>query len=90
MAVSDQRGEVVFQAGAGAESRLSFNKGAEDRGSSIRIKCTTLDEFFSESSLDLLKIDVEGFEQQVIKGGGKLLSARLTAGPTCRCPARRE
>lgn len=63
MAVSDQRGEVVFQAGAGAESRLSFNKGPEDRGASIRVKCTTLDDFFSEGSLDLLKIDVEGFDR---------------------------
>lgn len=74
VAVSDQSGEVVFQTGIGPESRLSYGENTSSRGVSTRIKSTTLDEFFYEDSLDLLKIDVEGFEQQVLLGGRQLLS----------------
>ncbi len=50
IAVSDLCGEVVFQAGVGAESRLSFNAGAEDRGFSVRVRRITLDESFRRFS----------------------------------------
>ena len=44
-------------------------------GSSI-VQCVTLDDVFKRERLDILKIDVEGYEERVIRGGRRLLGDR--------------
>lgn len=54
-----------------------------DGGQAVSVAITTLDEFFAErgsARIDLLKIDVEGFEPDVIRGAdGLLRSGRIAA-----------
>lgn len=38
------------------------------------VDCTTLDSVFFEEKIDILKIDVEGFEEHVLKGGLNLIA----------------
>lgn len=41
---------------------------------SSSIECVTLDSVFSAERLDILKIDVEGYEEQVLRGATRVLS----------------
>jgi FkbM family methyltransferase len=41
---------------------------------SAAVRCMTLDRFFAENKMDLLKIDVEGHEEKVLEGAKGLLS----------------
>jgi FkbM family methyltransferase len=48
-------------------------------GRRVPVQCTTLDGFCSENSidaLDVLKIDTEGFELEVLRGGSRMLQRR--------------
>jgi FkbM family methyltransferase len=45
-----------------------------------KVDCVRLDQFFSDEKLDILKIDVEGFEEEVLKGAVGLLKEMS------RCP----
>jgi hypothetical protein len=50
---------------------------------SIRVPTTTLDDFADRNgigAIDFLKIDVEGFELEVLKGAAKLLSSHGIKG----------
>jgi FkbM family methyltransferase len=73
-AVSNRPGSVRFQQGA-SEAKIAQN-GSPD---AIEVRCVTLDEHFASSRLDLLKIDVEGFEQAVLEGATQLLSDKTRA-----------
>ena len=68
-ALGDRAGPVPFQAGQGPRSCV-MPEGA--RGAR-RIPCVTLDEVFAGRRVDLLKVDVEGYEQHVLQGGLRLL-----------------
>lgn len=68
-AVGDEDGAVAFDAGRSCESRLSAAGG----NGQAAVLCTRLDTVFANSRLDLLKIDVEGWEEPVLKGGLTLL-----------------
>jgi FkbM family methyltransferase len=72
-AVGDRCGSLKFNAQSTAVSSVVEN----DEAGSLNLQsvdCTTLDSVFENRSLDILKIDVEGYEERVLLGGIKLLS----------------
>ncbi len=71
-AVGAEESHVQFVSN-GIESHLvaGENGGAPIEGA-YEVKCVTLDSMFAESGLDILKIDVEGFEEDVLKGASRL------------------
>jgi len=74
MAVSNRDCTASFISGKGLESRLAFD--SSERG--ICIDVIALDSFFEKDKIDVLKIDVEGFEQAVLEGSlGLLKNVRL-------------
>lgn len=75
-AVGDQDGTVAFAGGRGTESTIVE---APSPGSG-RVQSTRLDGVLVDRKLDLLKIDVEGFEEKVLRGAAGLLND-LARGP---------
>jgi FkbM family methyltransferase len=75
VAMGNQAGEVGFMLGQANQSRIEKNRGRE-----FKLHVTTLDIEFANRRVDLLKIDVEGFEEKVLRGGIRLL------GNMARCP----
>jgi len=71
-AVGQSSGEVRFAAGHGLESRIETRPDARD--AAITVPMVTLDEALSSRQIDVIKIDVEGFEQQVIEGARAILT----------------
>jgi len=66
--VTDHTGATGFTTGKGASNHI------DPHGRKVR--CTTLDGFFAENyhqKIDLIKIDVEGYEEQVIQGAQRIL-----------------
>lgn len=66
-AIGAENGEAYFQAGAGSQSRLGKSSKA------LRVPVGSLDSLFSGRNIDVLKIDVEGFELAVLQGSSRLL-----------------
>ncbi len=75
-AVGDRKGRVLFEAGRGSESHVIAGTGIRV----LPVEVVTLDETFSQGRLDILKIDVEGYEEKVLEGGSNLLK------DPSRCP----
>jgi FkbM family methyltransferase len=77
-AVSDAAGRATFyHCRDGAFSSLRDTR-RQELASSFEVEVTTLDAFVGARALDrlaLVKIDVEGFEEQVIAGGRRTLEA---------------
>jgi len=48
----------------------------QDNGPSVTVRVTTLDEAMSDAKVGLLKLDVEGYESQVLHGARRLLDMR--------------
>jgi len=69
--VAEENKTVGFVDGRGSESHV-LHSSSEDGVRSI--DTITLDEVFANSRLDILKIDVEGYEEAVLRGGRHLLS----------------
>jgi len=69
-AVGDHVGEVAFSAAASLESTVSY----ADNANATSVAITTLDDWFSGARIDLLKIDVEGYEAHVLRGAKDLLT----------------
>jgi FkbM family methyltransferase len=69
-AVGAYSGAIRFCTGMGAYSHASSVPTKSDR----QIHCITLDKVFSGRRLDLLKIDVEGYEEEVLRGSMQLLN----------------
>lgn len=76
MAVGSRFEVVPFQAGrrSGSHIKSSFGEGME------RVQCVKLDGVFANRHLDILKVDVEGYEEKVLLGSVELLQDRS------RCP----
>lgn len=71
-AVGQSSGHVRFAAGRGLESRIETRAGAHD--GAITVPIVTLDEALAGRRVDVIKIDVEGFEQCVIEGARATLT----------------
>jgi FkbM family methyltransferase len=71
-AVGQSSGQVRFAAARGQESRIEMRPEVCDRV--ITVPMVTLDDVFAGRRIDVIKIDVEGFEQQVIQGARTILS----------------
>jgi FkbM family methyltransferase len=71
-------GRVEFVAGGGSESHVRPN-GARISRPTISVDVVTLDEMFANQKLDLVKIDVEGFEESVLVGAETILCDRTRA-----------
>lgn len=63
-AVAAQDGTVAFQAGGGSESHMSY---VPLNGVQM-VRCVCLDAMFADRQLNILKIDVEGYEEEVLHG----------------------
>jgi FkbM family methyltransferase len=72
-AVAEVGGMLPFVAGRECESRLAMP--AEPHADDV--VCTTLDAIFIAKPLHILKIDVEGFEEAVLRGASRLLGDRI-------------
>jgi len=68
-AVTSLDGTVPFILGQGSESSITRAPNA----GSFPVRSIRLDSFFSERRVDLLKVDVEGSEEFVLRGGAGLL-----------------
>jgi len=81
-AVGDKNGEVSFFESSRPEvSSLNKNWFFEHSNThtstfkETRVEMVTLDSFFPTETIGMLKIDVEGFEKQVLKGASNLLKS---------------
>jgi FkbM family methyltransferase len=70
VAVAGTDGRVAFEAGRGFESHISSGVLVSE------VDGVRLDSVFARDRIDILKIDVEGFEEAVLKGASELLSDR--------------
>jgi FkbM family methyltransferase len=78
-AVSDREGEAEFFVKPQDGHHSLGDIGASETIDRIRVPVTTLDRFATERGIDrigLLKIDVEGYEAEVLRGARELLAAR--------------
>jgi FkbM family methyltransferase len=69
--VGESSGEVSFTCARGMESHVASVADSSD--AAIRVPMVTLDSVFPDSRVDLLKIDVEGYEEPVLRGAHALL-----------------
>src|SRR5262249_16406147 len=67
-----QDGAVSFEVGKASESHISHTPA---NGTQM-VQCVRLDTMFANRHMDILKIDVEGYEEWVLQGGTNLLSDR--------------
>ncbi|MGH7925238.1 MAG: FkbM family methyltransferase [Candidatus Binatus sp.] len=70
-AVGHSSGQVSFAAARGVESRIDTGHNC---GDAITVPMVTLDDALRGRRIDVIKIDVEGFEQQVIQGARRVLT----------------
>jgi len=73
-AVSSSCGQAWFESEHGYDgtSRLSITQGSA--GNRFQVETTTLDTALGDREIAVMKIDVEGFECEVIRGGAKALA----------------
>ncbi len=72
-AAGDQHGEVYFTSRLDT-SHVSTQSKEEAAHDDLKlVPCVTLDQVFAGQHLDLLKIDVEGYEEKVLRGASDLL-----------------
>jgi FkbM family methyltransferase len=72
--VGASEGDVPFAIGRSLESRVADLVDTSKAANIEMVRSTTLDAALGESRLDLLKIDVEGYEQAVLQGAAGLFS----------------
>jgi FkbM family methyltransferase len=73
--VGREDGVVAFAAGRGSESRVAAADGA--CAERLMVRVVRLDSVLRDDRLDVLKIDVEGYEELVLQGARGLLSDNL-------------
>src|SRR2546423_4763049 len=74
-AAGSSDGEVCFASEA-IESHVVPGMIDAAADGKLRVKCVTLDSIFADNRLDVMKIDVEGYEERVLQGAKRLLSER--------------
>lgn len=75
-AVGPGSGEIRFLSEGGSQSHVA----AENEASAVQVPLMSLDDVFSGKTVNLVKIDVEGYEELVLKSG-----LRILRDPS-RCP----
>lgn len=78
-AVGSHNGFVEFSSNQ-SESHVSLAESDHSTSNLQRVPAVTLDHIFANDKLDVLKIDVEGFEEMVLRGAENLLT------DPSRCP----
>jgi FkbM family methyltransferase len=74
VAVGEAPGETMIHLAAGSGNHSLAARVTGDRGASLPVKVTTLDEHFGgDPRVDLLKIDVEGYDGYVLRGAARLI-----------------
>ncbi len=68
-AVGDRDGHTQFTSGYSVQSHITPNM-----NDGIRVKVCRLDSVFADSKVDIIKIDVEGFEEKALQGAEGLLN----------------
>lgn len=68
-AVGAEDGVVPFEAGGGSTAHIRRHPASDTQ----MVQCVRLDTMFAGKRLDLLKIDVEGYEEIVLRGATNLL-----------------
>ncbi len=68
-AVGDSDGSVVFDGSTGIQGHVSTTATVQTE----QVPCVKLDTFFEARGIDVLKIDVEGYEEIVLRGARHLL-----------------
>ncbi|MBA2526448.1 MAG: FkbM family methyltransferase [Pyrinomonadaceae bacterium] len=72
-AVGASTGRVRFAAYASSESSVMSSADESTAGNESMVECVSLDHVFPRARLDILKIDVEGYEERVVEGAMSLL-----------------
>jgi FkbM family methyltransferase len=73
-AVSNTCGEAWFETAHGYDGTSKLSNSNDSTGNRFRVETTTLDDALGGRDIALMKIDVEGFECEVIQGGPKSLA----------------
>jgi FkbM family methyltransferase len=73
-AVGASEGVLQFSSLASQSHIEMSNEGSAPVEGAYEVKAVTLDSMFAADGLDILKIDVEGFEEMVLQGGTRLLA----------------
>ena len=74
-AAGNVNGKISFTTGLDGENHIEKN----NLHNVVKVKCVKLDDFFSENRIDhisYMKVDVEGFELDVLKGSVKYITER--------------
>jgi FkbM family methyltransferase len=75
LALSNAPGEAVLETVHGYDGTSRLAAGAGDSpAAGLRVRLSTLDAELPEQPVDLMKIDVEGWEPEVIEGGARVLA----------------
>ncbi|GAA4437630.1 hypothetical protein GCM10023091_17120 [Ravibacter arvi] len=73
LAIGDQEGELFFTANLDA---INHVVGADSQEDKIKVPSATLDKLLADKEVTCLKIDVEGFEANVVNGAEDILRRR--------------
>jgi FkbM family methyltransferase len=68
--LSNEPGYLQFSSGAGSMNHVI--NASENIQNNVKVKVTTLDEISGEHLIEMIKIDVEGYEGNVVLGGDKI------------------
>lgn len=70
-ALGHEDGDVPFDGSSGIQGHISATPTAQTK----LVRCLTLDTYLDGQRVDVLKIDVEGYEENVLRGAAELLSS---------------
>lgn len=75
-AVGETKGMLKFNALGVSTSSVASVHNSNAKQRMEEVQCITLDEFFAGEKLDILKIDVEGYEEKVLLGARNILNRK--------------
>jgi FkbM family methyltransferase len=73
--LASRQGVLIFTADADTRNRVVANKSTH-LGHCVSVPVTTLDDALGDKRPSLIKIDVEGFEAEVLKGGDEVFKSQ--------------